>query len=164
MSLVTATTRYSPRITNRSSHFQFPALSGFHELARYVEPLSRAPQGTSNVARPSQHWLRTDEWSEYPTGVSRWAGTGTLLRRSRPTLRLTRGTLSWTAIHWEYRTVIVVVTVHIEVVTIDIVTILVCSGSINKRFCWGNKVIFSVLCRIARLGYERWIILWSCNI
>ena len=41
--------------------------------------------------------------------------------------------------------VIVVVTIHI-VVTSGIVTtkILVCWGYINKTFCWGNKVFFSV--------------------
>jgi len=41
--------------------------------------------------------------------------------------------------------VILVVTIYI-VVTIEIVTttILVCWGYINKTFCWGNKVFFSV--------------------
>jgi len=42
---------------------------------------------------------------------------------------------------WIVTTTITVVTVTSKIVT---ATILVCWGYINKTFCWGNKVIFSV--------------------
>jgi len=42
-------------------------------------------------------------------------------------------------------TVIIVITIHF-VVTIEIVTTTILFCYINKTFCWGNKVIFSVIC------------------